>query len=68
MMTAKTRKTSLKNKQLCSCDYFAIIRSCLHSIMLAKYHMSRIGERTAQLNSENQRFTVVCSSCHQNRK
>ena len=37
MMTATTRKTSFENKHLRSCDYFAVIPSCWHSTMLAKY-------------------------------
>ena len=37
MMTAKARKTSLENKHLRNCDYFAIISSCSLSTMLAKY-------------------------------
>mgnify|MGYP007058291831 CR=1 FL=1 len=36
MMTETARKTSLENKQLRNCDYFAIISSCLHFTMLTK--------------------------------
>ena len=36
MMTEPARKTSLKNKHLRNCDYFAIIPSCLHFTMLKK--------------------------------
>ena len=40
MMTATTRKTSFENKHLRSCDYFAVIPSCWHSTMLAKYNQT----------------------------
>ena len=36
MMTVMARKTSLENKHLRNCDYFAIISSCSHFTMLAK--------------------------------
>ena len=37
MITAALRKTSFENKNLRNCDYFAIIPSCSHSTMSAKY-------------------------------
>ena len=36
MMTEMARETSLKNKHLRNCDYFAIIPSCSHFTMLKK--------------------------------
>ena len=36
MITETARKTSLKNKHLRNCDYFAIIPSCSHFRMLTK--------------------------------
>ena len=36
MMTEPARKTSLENKHLRNCDYFAIIPSCSHFTMLTK--------------------------------
>ena len=36
MMTETARKTSLKNKHLRKCDYFAIIPSCSHFTMLTR--------------------------------
>ena len=36
-MTATAAKTSLKNKQLRNSDYFAIIASCSHSILMTNY-------------------------------
>ena len=36
MMTETARKTSLKNKHLHNCGYFAIIPSCSHFKMLMK--------------------------------
>ena len=47
-MTAATPwKTSLENEHLRSCDDFAVIPSCLHSAMLAKYTTTRL-----QLNAQ----------------
>ena len=54
-----SRKTSLENKHLRQCDYFEIISSCSHFTMLTK---------NPKLNTQNQRFSVVCLSCHQNGK
>ena len=36
MMMEPARKTSLENKHLRNCDYFAIIPSCLHFAILTK--------------------------------
>ena len=65
MLTAMARKTSLEI-QLRNCDYFVIIPSCSHSIMLDVCYIW-IGVRGVKLNTDNERFTVVCSNCHQNR-
>ena len=38
----RTRKTSLENKHLCNCDYFAVILSCSHCTIVTKYDATEI--------------------------
>ena len=70
MMTATARKTSLENKHLRNCDCFVIIPSCSHFTMLAKNPTTGNWNSLSavKLNTQNLRFTVVCSKRHQNSK
>ena len=65
-MTKPARKTSLENKHLHICDYFAIIPSCSHFTMLTKN--PAISLSAVKINTQNLKLTVVCSSVHQNGK
>ena len=54
MMTATKRKTSVKNKHLRNCNYFAIVPSCSHFTMLAKNTTNQwIGLRAMKSNTDN---------------
>ena len=50
-----------------SCSYFAIIPSSFNSTMLVKY-ANWTTMIIVQANTENQRITIVCFRCRQNRK
>ena len=54
--TKKATETSLETKHLHIYDYPAIVSSCSHSTMLTE-----AGVRVGELNTGNERFTVVCS-------
>ena len=57
MMTEPVRKTSLENKHLRNCDYFAIIPSCSHFKMLTKNSATGLVWALSKYI-----LTVVCSS------
>ena len=58
-------KTSLGNKHLGIDDYFVIIASCSHSILLAKYKKmwSMVHRSAVEANLENEGITDVCIRC-----
>ena len=56
-------KACLDNKHLCIGDYFAIIFSCSHSILLTNYATNGPGGALWNEIIENERTAVVCSRC-----
>ena len=67
MATATTRKRSLENKHLPSYGCSAIIPSCSHSSMLAKYILSRLMCAPLNYIQRIKDLLLLCSSW-QNRK
>ena len=67
---ATESKTSLANKHLGNDDYFVIIASCSHSIMLAKYtkKWSMVNRSAVEANLEDEGITDVCIRCFWNLK
>lgn len=58
--------TSTKMPHLGNCDYSVIILSRSHPILLVKYTNNWIARSNVKVNTENERFTVVCSRSRQN--
>ena len=67
MATATTRRRSLENKHLPSYGCSAIIPSCSHSSVLAKYTISRLMCAPLNYMQRIKDILFLCSSC-QNRK
>lgn len=52
MITARAKKTSLENENLCNYDYFAIIPSCSH-FNVSEEPYNWIGSCAVKLNAQN---------------
>ena len=61
-MTTTATKTSLENKHFGNGDYFVIIVSSSHPLLLTGLAANGLVEAPFEINIENKRFTVVCSS------
>ena len=62
---ATESKTSFGKEHFGNDDYFVIIASCLHSMLLSKYttKSSMVHRSAARANLENEGFTDVCICC-----
>ena len=56
-------KTTLENKHLGDGDYFVIIASSSHPLLLTEHAANGLVEGAVEVNIDNERFTVVCSRC-----
>ena len=69
MMTEPARKTSLENKHLRNCDYFAIIPSSVFAFYnVNKEPCNWISLSAVKVNTQSHKFTIVSSSVHQDGK
>ena len=62
---ATASKSSLENKQLCKCDYFAIIPLFSHSV-LYNTPPSDCGN-IVEVNIKSEKSIALCSRCRSNR-
>ena len=51
-----------ENKHLGNGDYFVIIVSSSHPLLLTEHAANGLGS-AVEVNIENERFTIVCSRC-----
>ena len=58
MMTELARKTSLEDKHLYDCDYFAIVPSCSHFTMLTKNPTTGLVRALSKYRARNN-FRIV---------
>ena len=56
----RVTKTLIENKHFGNGDYFVIIASSSHPLLLTEYAANGLA---AGVNIENERFTVVCPRC-----
>ena len=61
------KKTSLENNQSGNADYFMIITSSSHPLLLAE-QCKWTGRSTVEVNIENERLLIVFSRCRKNLK
>ena len=52
-------KTSLENKNLGNGDYFVIIASSSHPLLLTEHATNGLGKSAVEVNIENGRFTEI---------
>ena len=63
MTKATQTKASLENKHLGNGDYFVMIASSSHSLLLTEHATKWIDRSAVEVNVQNERFTVVRSRC-----
>ena len=61
--TPTAKKTSLENKHLGNGDYFVIIASSSHPLLLTEHDANGPGRSAVEVNIENERLIVGYSRC-----